>query len=199
MQATTQSTFAQTLENYFREQLQAHAAALTPRPNDDTLWYTGNMLARFGHSKNVFGVDNGQLSLRPLALIYMDAQHTQDPNLRCLLLRQLGDLALFVGALFPENYAKRGIGKDYFIGMGCAAYDYLANHAQHSRHVFSELADMFGRLLELIARACSKQRVFDAADIVQLYERWCRSGNPHLEHQLRALGVQIYNTPKHIS
>ncbi|WP_339065678.1 hypothetical protein [Teredinibacter turnerae] len=151
--------FTQSLELYFRDQLQQHVTTITPRPQEDTLWYTGNLLARFGRSENLYSYSEGKMEIRPLALLYKDALESGDDRERCILLRQLGDVALFIGALFPEIYRQKGISQDYFIGMGCAAYGYLARHARGCRHIYSELSDLFSHLLKLIARACSKQDV----------------------------------------
>jgi len=62
------------------------------------------------------------LTLRPLALLYGDALEARNERERCLCLQQLGDTALFLYALFPERYARHGIRRDYFIGMGGGAY-----------------------------------------------------------------------------
>ncbi len=187
----SQPTFERTLADYFRERLQELGADLNPTPQEDTLWYMGNMLARFGDRDQLFCYDEGDLGIRPLAMLYKDAQETSDHRERCLILRQLGDVALFVGALFPESYARRGILKDYFVGMGGGAYGYLSENARQNRHVFSELASTFTRMLELVARACSKETQFDASDVLHLYQRWRRNRDPRLEEQLRALGITV--------
>ena len=67
------------------------------------------------------------MTLRPLALLYSDAIDANNARERCLMLQQLGDMALFLGALFPQRFTRHGILQDYFIGMGGSAYDYLAD------------------------------------------------------------------------
>ncbi|MCB1692588.1 MAG: hypothetical protein KDI19_07465 [Pseudomonadales bacterium] len=179
------------LADYFRERLEVLADELAPPPHEDTLWYMGNMLARFGDSEQLYSYDHGAVTIRPLALLYKDAVDASDHRTRCLILRQLGDLALFLGALFPENFARRGIRKDYFVGMGGSAYDYLSENANHHRHIFSELASTFTRMLELVARACARESAFDATDILNLYQRWRQTRDPVIADQLRALGVDV--------
>lgn len=191
-------TFELTLADYFRERLHECGEQLKPAPQEDTLWYMGDMLARFGDSDQLFSYDEGEVGIRPLALLYKDAHETVNARERCLILRQLGDMALFVGALFPESYARRGIRKDYFVGMGGGAYSYLSENAPRNRHIFSELADTFTRMLQLVAQVCSKEHQFDAADILGLYHRWRVSRDPVLEEQLRALGICVQsNDPVH--
>lgn len=184
-------TFEMALADYFRERLQEHSEQLAPPPHEDTLWYMSNMLARFGDSDQLFSYDAGEVGIRPLALLYKDAHEADGHQERCLILRQLGDLALFLGALFPQNFARRGIHKDYFVGMGGGAYDYLSENAYQNRHIFSELADMFARLLELVAQVCERQNPFDASDVLELYQRWRETGDPRLADQLRGLGIHV--------
>ncbi len=184
------------LQDYFRQRLAEFSESLQPKPQEDTLWYLGHMLARFGNSDQLFSYDNGAITLRPLALLYNDALNAETSQQRCLQLRQLGDLALFLGALFPDNYARRGIHKDYFVGMGGGAYDYLSENARTHRHIFAELATSFSRALQLIANACSKDHVFDANDVIALYNQWRKTQNPALAKQLRELGIDLPPTPK---
>ncbi len=188
---TSQPIFERNLADYFRERLQECGEQLAPPPREDTLWYMGNVLARFGDSDQLFSYDEGELGIRPLALLYKDAHEAGTTRERCLILRQLGDMALFIGALFPERYARRGILKDYFVGMGGGAYSYLSENAPKNRHIFSELAETFSRMLHLVEQACSKEQLFDASDVLGLYERWRATGDIRLREQLEALGICV--------
>lgn len=181
------------LAEYFRQQLTAESAE---HPNEETRWYLGNLLERFSSNDALFSYEEGELCIRPLALLYDDARQHPHERERCLLLRQLGDQALFLGALFPEHYARKGIRRDYFIGMGTGAYDYLADHAREMREVFAELAESFARILELVARICRRYRQYDAAEIMALYQRWRLTGNPALAQQLAAVGITVGDTPE---
>jgi hypothetical protein len=179
------------LSHYFKTRLSDYAKRLRPPPHDDTCWYLGSLLERFGRSERLFAWEDGQLTLRPLAQLYGDAMEARNEWERCLVLQQLGDMALFLGALFPERYARRGIRRDYFIGMGGGAYDYLADNARRNRHIFAELARTFSRMLELVANACSRTEQPGTEDILALYQRWLRSRDPLAEKQLRALGIAL--------
>lgn len=189
---TGQSTFELKLCDYFRQRLEEVSEQLEAGPpQEDTLWYMGNMLARFGDSDQLFSYDEGTVSVRPLALLYKDAHEANTRSERCLILQQLGDLALFLGALYPERFSRRGIRRDYVVGMGGGAYDYLAGNANRNRHIYSELAATFTRMLELIAQVCARQQAYDASDILELYQRWRDTGDAGLADQLRALGVDV--------
>ncbi|NVK39736.1 MAG: hypothetical protein HWE39_00705 [Oceanospirillaceae bacterium] len=176
------------LADYFRDQI--WTLEDNP-PQEDTCWYLGNLLERFSRDDALFSYEDGRRCIRPLALLYGDALEAHDSRERCLILRHLGDMALFLGALFPEHYARRGIQRDYFIGMGSGAYDFLADNSAHHRHVFAELSGSFGRMLELVARTCRRYRHYSASEIMALYRRWLDSGNPAEAEILMRHGITL--------
>ncbi len=179
------------LSAYFSQRLQRYARRFQPPPHEDTCWYLGNLLDRFGRSEQLFTYEEGQLSIRPLALLYGDAVEARSERERCLLLQQLGDMALFLAALFPQRWSRYGIKQDYFIGMGGSAYDYLAGNAANNRHVFSELANTFTRMLELVANACSRKQGLSSQEVLALYQRWQQSRDPVVASQLEAIGIDL--------
>tara|TARA_R110000823_G_scaffold27609_17_gene80486 strand:+ start:5179 stop:5733 length:555 start_codon:yes stop_codon:yes gene_type:complete len=176
---------------YFRDRLTAYSERCTPAPHEDTCWYLGTLLERFCRSEAVFSYYDGRRGLRPLALLYGDALEAGTARERCLILQQLGDLSLFLGALFPGHFSRRGIQRDYVIGMGGSAYDYLADNARLNRHIFAELARMFTRMLDMVADACSREHELDAQEILGLYQRWLKNRDPVVAAQLSAVGIDL--------
>ena len=179
------------LSSYFSQRLIRYAKRFRPPPHEDTCWYLGNLLERFGHSEQLFAYQDENLMLRPLALLYSDAIEADNARERCLMLQQLGDLALFLGALFPGYLTRHGIQQDYFIGMGASAYDYLSDNAKANRHIFAELANTFTRMLEMVANACSHTQHLTTEEVLVLYQRWLSTSDPVIESQLRALGIEL--------
>ncbi|MEE4299021.1 MAG: hypothetical protein V2J24_06230 [Pseudomonadales bacterium] len=180
------------LSDYFTERLSEQAQRLNPSPLDETCCYLGAMLGRFGRSDRFFAYEDGRLTLRPLAQLYGDAVEARDETERCLLLQQLGDMALFLGALFPRRYARHGIRRDYFVGMGGSAYDYLADNARRGREVFAELASAFTGMLEMVERVCTEgEAEASDEDVLALYRRWLQDRDPASERRLRALGIEL--------
>jgi hypothetical protein len=182
------------LSSYFSKRLTRYAERFRPPPHEDTCWYLGTVLERFGRSEELFSYQDGQMTLRPLALLYSDAIEADNTRQRCLMLQQLGDMALFLGALYPERFSRHGILQDYFIGMGGSAYDYLADNAKSNRHIFAELANTFTRMLEMVANACSRTQHFTTEEVLKLYQRWLGTRDPVIESQLRALGIELAGT-----
>jgi hypothetical protein len=176
------------LSEYFREQLAIHAQELEPQPKEDTRWYLGNLLVRFCRSQDFFAFEDSRSTLRPLALLYSDALEARNEYERCQLLQQLGDLSLFLGALFPQHYIRRGLRQDYLVGMGCGAYDYLADNARQGRHVFSELSGAFGMMLVLVANACSADRETMSDDRLTLDDRLQRVNDARASRRLDLAG-----------
>jgi len=179
------------LSSYFSKRLTRYARRFRPPPHEDTCWYLGSLLERFGRSEELFAYQEGHMTLRPLALLYSDAIQANNARERCLLLQQLGDLALFLGALFPERFTRHGILQDYFIGMGGSAYDYLADNARSNRHIFAEMANTFTRMLEMVANACSRRHRLSTEEVLALYQRWLSTRDPVIENQLSTLGIEL--------
>ncbi len=185
------------LSAYFHEELIHFGNRLKPQPHEDTLWYLGEMLARLGDSRQLFAYQDGEYGLRPLALLYQDALNSELMWQRCLILRQLGDLSLFMSALFPEVFARKGLGKDYLSGMGGGAYEYLADNDRQAPHIFQELSATFDSMTDLIARVCSKEQVLDTGHIIALYQQWQKTRDPELAKQLKQWGIDVNLAGQH--
>ena len=180
------------LSVYFKERLSDCAQRLKPPPQEDTCWYLSSLLDRFVRTEHLYSYDDSNgWGLRPLALLYGDALQASSERERCLLLQQLGDMALFLGALFPQRFSRRGIQQDYVIGMGGSAYDYLSSSARCNRHIYAELAATFTGMLALIADVCSRTEQLQQMDIVALYQRWLETGDPAAASRLQALGIAL--------
>lgn len=185
------------LPDYFRRRLLHHSKRLRPIPHEDTLWYLGDMMHRYSRSDHFFDYQEGELDNRPLALLYGDARAASNHGQRCLLLQRLGDMALFLGAFFPERYVRRGIEREYFVGMGSAAYDYLAEQGRQNRHIFKELTEGFSFMLELVALAGEHGGEESNKQVMRLYARWLETGDATVGAQLRRLGVTLDGRSHH--
>ncbi len=181
------------LVEYFTRRLHEAARRSVPPPGDDLIWYVGNMLERFSASDRLFAFEGGRLDLRPLALLYQDAVAVEGHHERCLLLQQLGDSALFLGAMFPRYFSHRGLQRDYLVGMGGSSYDFLGANARHNTHIFAELGQRFAQVLALIAEACSRtvHAEGEERDVLALYDRWLATRDPVVGAQLTAMGIEL--------
>lgn len=191
MSETLNEVFERQLVTFFKERLSEAAGDEAADTPEDIFWYLGAVLARMGLSTRLFSHDEDGFHLRPLALLYKDAHEAQDTRQRCLILRQLGEQALFVGALFPERYHRRGLDQGYFIGMGQGAYDYLAEHAEQQRKLFDAMAQYFADYMAWAARAARRTVTRSVDDIMAVYAEWTRTGSEQAADQLRAAGIVL--------
>ncbi len=185
----------QNFSEFIKKKLDTHVAALSWQPQQDTLWYLGNLLVTHTESRQLFVEKEGRKALPTLAFLFRDAHAASSQSERLAILRKLGDTALFIGALFPQCLTRRGLSKDYFVGMGGGAYSYLAENFPTENIVFDELSRRFPLALQLLASVCEKELVFDAQDILGLVERWRSTGDELIKRQLASLGIATFNTP----
>ena len=92
------------LPDYFRRRLNRYAARLRPAPQEDTLWYLGEMMHRFSRSEHFFDYHDGHYGNRPLALLYGDAKAASNPRQRCLLFQRLVSRGVFPRALCASRH-----------------------------------------------------------------------------------------------
>jgi hypothetical protein len=112
-------------------------------------------------------------------------------------LRAIGDEALFVSGFFSDHLSQRGVELSYASDLGSVAYDGAAQllrriHASNAPDVFTELARKFGmfvELLQVVADSLQSQAARSQASILDLYERWRRSGSTKLGEALVQRGI----------
>lgn len=121
------------------------------------------------------------------------------------LLRTLGDDVLFLSGFFAEHLARRGVQLQYAAGLGQMAYGgaatVLRRYApEEPPPVFSELAEKFSEftgLLRHVADSLMARTPRGQAGVLDLYERWSRTGSNVLAEALLRLGVMpMRGTPQ---
>lgn len=161
---------------------------------DQTRWYLANLLSRFAYSDQFYQYshDNGW-ELRPLALIYADAVHARSERERRLNFQRMGDVALFVSALFDGILRRRAVRRDYFVAMGCGAYAYLADNPAHGndQSIFQDLSERFVVFVDVLSQVGANGRRFDQQDVLRLVRLWRETGSRAAKRQLDALGVGV--------
>ncbi|MGB1108782.1 MAG: hypothetical protein ACPG4N_00405 [Gammaproteobacteria bacterium] len=188
----TKPILAESLSGYFHQAVSESADDCCVEMDDATKWYLVNLLARFARSEDFFDLDEGRLGIRPMALLYGDAMHADSERERCLILRRLGDVSLFITGLFEGTLARRAVKREYFVTMGCGAYSYLADKSGSADgQVFQDLSSRFVVFVDVLSNLSSRGRSFDHGDIMRLYRLWRETGNAQAERQLRALGITL--------
>ncbi len=188
---------ATSLQAYFHDSLsdvfKQHDTQLTQEAHA----YIVNLLFHFSRSEQVFDWHEKRLTLKPLALLYGEAVHAKSNGERLLLLRRLGDVALFVAGIFGPSLDRKAVGIDYYIDMGGGAYDWLSdnleNGGKHSMswETFRELAVKFEKLVSALDSFAQNSCLRGDSGLIRLYEKWLRSKDPKCAEQLRKQGVPV--------
>jgi len=153
--------------------------------SEPTECYLVNLLAHFTKQP---------LDDEPLAL-KMAGAVLSSPDERARALKDIGDQSLYVSGFFSESLQRKLVDIDYYIHMGGAAYGELARYFRGYRHsevfgaVYDELGQKFPRFVDVLAEISEQTSVTSSQSLVQLYERWLRTGSEWMERRLREHGV----------
>jgi hypothetical protein len=136
---------------------------------------------------------------RPLTLLLDEAMHASGKE-RFEKLRVLGDGVLYVSGFFAPHLETRGVEVRYVTSLGARAYDGAGrmlrgandNNDNAAPDLFFELAENFERFAELLS-AVAEQLSLAAAPtsvgVLNLYERWLKTGSAELGTELMQRGV----------
>ena len=162
---------------------------------DETVLYLTNLLASFVRSEQLYDHTPDGVMIRPLVALYGDAVNARSVEEEYRALQRLGDLALFVSGLFAHSLGRSLVDVDYYIAMGGNAYASIAGSERLSRTrrtlraVFSELAERFVAVVDVLAEVGEAGNLQTSHDILRLYEIWLASGSPRAAARLRQLGI----------
>lgn len=163
---------------------------------DETSLYLVNLLANFVRSEQLYEQTPDGLMIRPLATLYAEAVNAPTPDEAGRALQRLGDLALFISGLYSHSLGRSLVDVDYYIAMGGNAYACLADSGRLSRTcralraVFSELAERFTAVVDVLAEVGESGAFQSSHDVLRLYEIWLASGSPRAATRLRQLGIE---------
>lgn len=126
----------------------------------------------------------------PVALRLAQAA-TAPPEERARHLREVGDTSLYLSGFFADSLSRSLVDVNYYIDVGGAAYLQLAHMPSRGTpcDVFFELSGNFARLVEVLGEV-SDSSLGGPLNVVQLYERWLRTGSERDARRLRALGIK---------
>ena len=155
-------------------------------------FYLVNLLSEFTTAEKLFTRDEaGRKDTEPLAFLYHRAlQQARDERIRTL--RQLGDVSLYRAGFFSGSLRETVVGANYYIQMGGAAYDQVADLAPAGgfASVYRELAEKFTRLVAVLEEIAAKGLASAGpSGTLKVYESWQRTGAPGLARVLVDAGV----------
>lgn len=145
---------------------------------------------------------------RPLSFLLDEALHTPAPAERFERLRSLGDGVLYGCGFFGEHFEARGVEKRYLIGIGTTAYGNAASMLRRNGKedegvktldIFGELADKFASFVAVISYIADSTIATGATSsrsVLNVYERWLRTGSERLAQSLTSHGFVPTRGPR---
>lgn len=170
---------------FFREVLAEAIKNQGLDASEPTEFYLVNLLSAFASSP----VDD-----QPLALKLASAS-VAPPDERVRQLKEVGDTSLYVSGFFADSLERRHVDVDYYIQLGGRAYGELARYFRGYRpstvfgNVYDELGQKFPQFVDVLAEISERSAVTSNSGVVQLYERWLRTGSERVARRLRRQGV----------
>lgn len=183
------------LQEYFRDSIDAAMATNKVVMDDHTTHYVVSLLALFARSEALYESTPDGYQLRPLALMFADAIDAPSETERNNTLQRLGDVSLFISGFFADGLQRAAVDVDYYVHMGGGAYRSLSTCMRGTARgralgsVFSELADKFQDMVDVLNEMRESARTDSDADVLRLYELWVKTGSQRAARLLRAMGV----------
>ena len=145
------------------------------------------------------GVKAGETMDRPLTFLLDEALHTAKQAERFEKLRVLGDGVLYSSGFFADHFEARGVDQKYLIGIGAAAYGAASSmligggqKPEGFSDVFGELAEKFAAFVDVVGEVANltiAKGVASSQSLLQIYERWLKTGSDTLATALTERGL----------
>jgi len=163
--------------------------------NDFTQFYIVDLLSRFLLTQNLFLSEKKKFEEEPLALKLYRALEERSIEEKIAILKQIGDVALYISGFFSESLAKKIVDIDYYISMGEGAYGAASELAKRKENkeivvdVFKELSVKFKKIVDLLTEVSELSELTTDKDLIRIYEKWTRTKSPRLKKKLIEKGI----------
>ena len=182
---------ASPVEAFFHDQVHDAISHQNVKVSIHTEYYLVRLLSDFSRFEAECSEKNLQT---PLAILYLESlQSSRFKAAR--LLKQIGDLALYLSGFFSESLSRKSVDLDYYIAMGGNAYHrlhHLRNFSEQGRafsETFFDLAKNFICYMDLLGEVSERLRLRKDSDLLRLYERWTLTGSERLRRKLESFGI----------
>ena len=172
-----------TLESYFFNEIEQVSERRGHALPQSVEAYVVSLLARYARRTHAAGRKS-----RPLALEYMRARG-ETGAARANALRGVGDRALYISGVVPRSLERSPVGVRYVRGIGEAAYREVAND-DGPLAVLGEVAERWEEVSDVIGDVVELGNE-PTPNLLALYERWRKLGDPRDAQRLIAAGVLI--------
>jgi len=182
-------------EEFFKEKVSnaiSNQRLLIP---EDVEYYLVNLLLDFINPIKLELTGSQQNAIdTPLAFI-LKAAVEAPPSQRLKIFKNMGDISLYLAGFFQDYFNRKLFDINYYITMGAAAYDNVAQIARnqhresHFADTFEKLAVRFEQLVEVVAEVSESQQPEKPIDILSTYDRWTKTHSHRLLKLLNNVGI----------
>lgn len=191
---------ASNMREYFREAVVTARQKTRVTMSEHAEAYVVHLLCEFARSENAWaGTDRGE---KPAMAVLLSRAQEADPGEAVRIYKHMGDSSLYLSGFFQESVERASVNVEYYVSMGESAYASVAGlmrpMAATSSALFAELSDRFHELVELLIAVSlygdtERSEAGPPSDrkVLELLERYRRTGRPELLDALEALGVVL--------
>jgi hypothetical protein len=179
-------------QEYFYELLDGAFSKRSFKPTAETSFYLVNLLNQFMTTDALYSRDaDGRHREDALALLVKEANEIPADDAKRALYRQVGDLSLYRAGFFQESLNRKLVDVDYYIDMGGHAYREAASRHEERglRIVFEELAQRFGKFVDVLADVSDVTMSKSERNLLRLYDNWIKTKSERAERLLNEAGI----------
>ena len=179
---------------YFQGEVQSALQNQDIDVSGETVVYLVNLLTTFIDSDHLFEQSADGVMLKSLAMHYKEAREARTINERLMMLRRLGDVALFISGMFSQCLNRSLVDIDYYIAMVGNAYGYLSevgksNSSISLKIVFTKLANNFYDMTDVLSEVSESTNSKKNVNVLRLYENWQKTGSKRAANKLKTSGI----------
>jgi len=155
----------------------------------DTEFYIVNMLTEFTDADKF-----SKLYKTPVTL--MVNRVFENPDEKFEISKNMGDITSFMCGFFPEHLEKPIF--RYYISLGKAGYNVASRIDERRSTIFDEMKENLPFIVDTLNEIKENKEIITTADIVDVYNRWIKTGSKRLKRILRENGMVEINEPRFI-
>ena len=183
------------LHAFFHEEVVQARQQVGVRMHEAAEFYLVHLLVEFSHRDDVADMYRDE----PLVVLHRRAAAAPLAT-QLTLFKQLGDYALYVAGFFAEFIEKSLVHMDYYLAMGVAAYNNLAQLSVAARkpqaltQLYGQLAAGFMPFVAVLTQVSHRARQRNSSDIdlLKLYDRYVRTQNDRARQMLEGRGLLVH-------
>lgn len=171
-------------QGFFSEMVEEGLHRKQMKVSSATHGYLVHLLEHYLDAKNL-SQENATL-----AEMYLQASDPTRPD-RIDILKKLGDRSLYISGFFADSLNRSLVDVTYYAGMGGAAYGNLAEsvHQAEVAQTYRVFSERFIDFVDVLTYISQKSLVQTDQNVLQLYDRYLRTGSEIAREKLTELGV----------